>query len=303
MRKAEAARNVKRLKPGAKAYDPRGETPPDHRFFKLNKANIELEIRDIVNQILSRLISARAEDKELSSMKKAASEAREVADSDGETVAMVGQQGMGKSLLINALQNRRNLSKTSAKGKACTASAIKYCSKPGAGEFDEIYDAVVTFMDDAYLNEIIQEHIRRFDHFHFSDNVDPLYHDEEKRSAATAKEFFYLVFNADNNDAAKSQLEILLTAPNIRNGSLLNATIKMAHDRIVEARAGEDRKIAFLNMKIEPLMADIESYMAQQEEYPALWVIVQDVSICLGSALTANRVFMVDLPGKSYHCI
>jgi hypothetical protein len=90
MRKAESARNVKRLEPGAKAYDPRGETPPDHRFFKLNKANIELEIRDIVDQILARLISARAEDKELSSMKKAASEAREVADSDGEIVAMVG---------------------------------------------------------------------------------------------------------------------------------------------------------------------------------------------------------------------
>ena len=84
---------------------------------------------------------------------KAASEVRKVSASDGREVAIVGQQGMGKSLLINALQNRRNLSKTSARGKACTASAIKYRYKVRASDLEEKYDAAVTFMDDEYLKE------------------------------------------------------------------------------------------------------------------------------------------------------
>ncbi|KAF2795682.1 hypothetical protein K505DRAFT_359957 [Melanomma pulvis-pyrius CBS 109.77] len=293
----KVSRKAKRLPKGAKAYDPRQEKLPNHRWFKLNKPNINAQIRGIADQVIDILEFARIDDRELFSIRKAAIDVREVAALEGEEVAIVGQQGMGKSLMINALQDRRDLSKTSAKGKACTASAIKYRHKPGASDLEEIYDAAVTFMDDTCLDEIIREHIRRYGHFHFSGNVDPHYQDEEARSAATAEDFFNIVFNADNDDTAKAELESLMTASEIQSGALLSATMKMAHRRISETKAGEDRCVRFDNMEISPLLRSIENYMAQQEGFPALWAIVQEVIISLGSALSREGVCVIDLPG------
>lgn len=294
----KVSRKAKRLPKGVKAYDPRQEKLPDHRWFKRNKPNVEAQIRDIADQVVDILEFARIDDKELFSIRKAANDVREVAASEGKEVAIVGQQGMGKSLMINALQDRRDLSKTSAKGKACTASAIKYRHKSGAGDLEEIYDAAVTFMDDTCLDEIIKEHIRRYGHFHFSGNVDPLYQDEEARAAATAEDFFDIVFNADNDNTAKAELESLMTTSEIQSGALLSATMKMAHERIAETEAGEDRCVRFENKEIGPLLRSVENYMAQQEDLPALWAIVQEVIISLGSALSREGVCVIDLPGK-----
>ncbi|KAF2709597.1 hypothetical protein K504DRAFT_533941 [Pleomassaria siparia CBS 279.74] len=287
----------KRFATGPPAYNPGQETLPDHPWSRLNKTAVDDGTRGIAEQVIALLAPARSVDKELSSVLKAANGVLEVAASTGKEVAIVGQQGMGKSLMINALQNRRNLSKTSARGAACTASAIKYLNKPGVGDLEDKYDAAVAFMDDLYLDEIIREHSRRYDHFHFSANVDSLYHDEEARAAATAVEFFRLVFNTENDPVAKSELEGLLTASNIRNGALLSATMKMAHARIAETGAGEDKKVSFEDMDIDTLMEKIETYMAQQDTLPALWAIVQDVSVHLGSALSREGVVLVDLPG------
>ena len=292
------ARQATRQPKCAKAYDPTQETPPDYPWFKLNKSAIDQHIRDISDKVINKLQSARPDDKELSSIMKAVSEVREVSASDGQEVAIVGQQGMGKSLLINALQNRRNLSKTTARGKACTASAIKYRHKPGASDLEENYDAAVTFMDDECLDEVIREHIRHYDHFYFSGDAKSDHSDDEAHAAATAKEFFDAVFNTKVDSIAETELRRLLVASNIRNGALFTETLKMAHKRIEETGAGVDRKIFYSDMKIGPLVEDIKSYVSQQDDVPSLWTIVQDVSIYLGSALSREGICVVDLPGK-----
>ncbi|KAF2691470.1 hypothetical protein K458DRAFT_397946 [Lentithecium fluviatile CBS 122367] len=130
---------------------------------------------------------------------------------------------MGKSLLINALLHRRHLSKTSATGGACTASAIKYVHKPGMDDLGEIYDVAIQFMDDTELNEIISEHARRYCHFHFSEGVDPTYHDEKERVAQSAEALFCLLWNAYNDEQAEIELQSLLTVERTDNGDLFIA--------------------------------------------------------------------------------
>jgi hypothetical protein len=296
----QAAKSVRGAKAPrcAKAYNPEDEVPPDVPWYKLDKPGADVQICSIVDQLLGVMTNARKEDKELGSLQKAATKVREVVAMEPRDVPMVGQQGVGKSLLINALLDRPSLSKTSASGGACTASAIKYLHRPGTKDREGIYDAAVQFMNDEDLREITEEHIRRYNFFHFSGNVDSDFYDDEERAAATAEEFLYHVFNAYNDTKAKERLTGLLTSHAIKSGTLLSSSINEAHQRFRQAGVDEKRVTSFRKLEIDKLMTKIEKYIAPHATLPSLWPIVQDVSVFMGSALTRNGVCVVDLPGE-----
>lgn len=136
---------------------------------------------------------ARAEDKELSTLRNSAKDMSTISLKKAKTVAIVGSQGMGKSLMINSLLNRQKISKTSAGGGACTAAAIKYRHKVGSDDLDDLMNAQIQFMDDQTLRETIEEHVHRYFHFHFSGSVTEEYYEEEKRCAQAAESFFHLI--------------------------------------------------------------------------------------------------------------
>lgn len=283
----------------AKPYNPEFEPPPERPWFQMDKPHIDAQIRAIAEKVLQGMRNARAHDKELMFLRKAAYDIGEVARKDSKNIAIVGQQAMGKSLLINALLHRRNLSKTSASGSACTASVIKYLHKAGANDLDEVYNAAIQFMDDNSLRETAEEHARRYHHFHFSNKVDPEYFDEEQRSALTAAAFFHLIYNADYDDEAAKRLGSILNPTNIKDGSLLRDCIRMAHRRINETGANEHGIIELRNLNAETLLESVESFVAQHETKASLWPIVQHVNVFMGSALLRNYVNIIDLPGKS----
>lgn len=299
----EADKAIKLAKPmTATAYTPRGETPPDLDWFRLDKQRINSELSSIFTKIVDCMLGARPQDLELADLHHAVDTVKQVPLDKIRTVGIVGQQAMGKSLLINALLHRRNLSKTSAAGGACTASAIKYVHKPNEDDFGEVYDAVVQFMDDTELDEIISEHARRYYHFHFSMKVDSGYRDEEERAAYTAETFFALLWNAHNDERAGQELSNLLTAERIREGDLLRRALKMAHQRIHDSGADDKRTKHFLNMEAAALMEETQGFIAQHETLPSLWPIVAHVSISMGSALLKNAISIVDLPGTCRFC-
>jgi hypothetical protein len=280
------------------AYDPASETPPDHAWFNIPRTTTDKQVHDAVDMVTDITATARKEDKELVALRKMGRDVRDILLKSSSDVAIVGQQGMGKSLMINALMDRHNLSKTSAKGGACTASAIKYRHKPGVKDREESYDAEVEFMDDECLHEIASEHVRRYHHFHYSNNVDPDCYFEEEQAAQTALDFFRLVFNSEYDSDAKKQLKELLQESNVKNGELLSATLQQAISRIEEANVNADRIIYFKGMGIEGLMKKVEKYIADAPDMPTLWPIVHGVTIRLGSSLARNGVCLIDLPGN-----
>ncbi|KAF2741220.1 hypothetical protein EJ04DRAFT_547621 [Polyplosphaeria fusca] len=292
-----AHRRSKKITKCAPAYDMTTEQPPYHVWYRMDKPHMNEKILRITEEVMNRITSGRPEDKELVQLREAVDQAKEVTMTDAKPVAVVGQQAMGKSLLINALLHRRDLSKTSASGGACTATAIKYLHKPDASDFSETYDAAVQFMDDLHLTEVMEEHARRYHHFHFSGKVDPEYHDEEERDAATAEEYFALLFNVNKDERAKEKLSALLTASKVKDHSLVEESLRMAHLRIHEAKADKDRIVKFDDQDIASLMSNIEHFVAQEDDCPALWPIVQYVNIFMGGTLVRNRVSIIDLPG------
>lgn len=282
----------------APPYDPSQEADPDHEWFRLHREQKDREVHDIVSQVTDITEEARLGDKELISIHKSAETLRDISLAASTEVALVGQQGMGKSLLINALTNRRELSKTSARVGACTASAIKYRHKTGVKDHHELFDAAVEFMDDNCLQEGISEHIRHYAHFHYSGNVDEDYWYEEQRAAETAVEFFQEIWNARFDSEAEKQMKELLQESNISSGSLLEAAMQMARQRIMETGADEQRTIFFRDMKIEDLLKEVDRYVSDAESQSSLWPIVHDVIIYMGSSLARNGVVLVDLPGS-----
>ena len=263
----------------------------------MHREHKDQEVRDIVELVENITADARAEDKELISLRKSADAVRDISLAASTEIALVGQQGMGKSLIINALTSRRNLSKTSARFGACTASTIKYRYKSGADDRHEFFDAVVEFMDDECLHEIISEHARRYEHFHYSGKVDPEYWYEEQRAAETAAKFFAEISNARFDPEAAKRVEELLERDSIANGDLVAAAMQMAQQRISEVGANEQRAIPFNDMKIEVLMKEVDRYVSDSATASSLWPIVHDVVIFMGSRLARNGVVMIDLPG------
>ena len=282
----------------AKAYDPSSEAVPDHPWFEVHQNEKDKEVREIVDTVADIVLNARPEDKELLSIQKQCSKTSEIQVAKSSEIAIVGQQGMGKSLLINALQSRRDLSKTSARGGACTASAIKYRHKPGASDTGEKYDSLLEFMNDEYLREIITEHARNYRHFHFGE-VDPDCRSEEEKAAKTAGDFFNLLFNTKHDSQAREKLKKFLENDNMGN-KFVDVVVNMAHKRIDDTDADEKRVIKVSNKGIKDLMKEVERYVADADDHPSLWPIVNHVTILMGSILARNGVDLVDLPGKSF---
>ncbi|KAF2438738.1 hypothetical protein P171DRAFT_155539 [Karstenula rhodostoma CBS 690.94] len=295
-------RSTKRSKRGRQnVYNPTYESLPTHRFFRMDRGAIDDGFHKISAAVLETLAGARPEDKQLAAVQQLARRLQVVVIPETLDVAVVGEQGMGKSLAINAFQHRPSLSTTSASGGACTASAIRFCFKPDAAEFSDSFDAKIKFMNDEELTESIQEHIDRYYHFHFSGHVDEETYFEDQRAAKDAEAFFNLLHNSKYNDEAASKLKSLLTADNIKGKNLMNATMAMAHTRMNETRSlwseTEDRTIVFKDRGIKALMEEVEKYMAMFPSMPSLWPIVQSLDILLWSLLAKHGVNLRDLPG------
>jgi hypothetical protein len=158
-----ADKAIKLAKPmSATAYAPGAEQPPDMEWYQLDKHHIDNEIAGLIQKVKNCIVDPRPQDLELAVLQETLTNAEKVRFANVKGVGIVGQQAMGKSLLINALLHRRQLSKTSAAGGACTATAIKYVHKPGMAALSDLYDASVQFIDDVELNEIISEHARNY---------------------------------------------------------------------------------------------------------------------------------------------
>lgn len=132
--------------PGQKAsrvYDPTTKELPDMPLYRLGKIAIDHEMKAIGDTVITMLEPARREDQELMTLRKSTEQISKVQFNEQVAVGIVGQQAMGKSLLINALLHRREPSKTSAAGSVCTASATRYRRESDMDDFGNVYDAYI----------------------------------------------------------------------------------------------------------------------------------------------------------------
>ncbi|KAF2021575.1 hypothetical protein BU24DRAFT_404580 [Aaosphaeria arxii CBS 175.79] len=258
---------------------------------------IDCRIADIVQKTIDITGKSRRDDRELTKLHKHAHDIMKVHPAKHVEVCLVGQQATGKSLAINALLHRRRLSKISASGSACTATAIKYIHHPERADDSDLYDIDIQFMDDECLLEATEEHIRRYYHFNYSDNVDPDFSDEEEAFAESAMEFFNLVCDIAKKQENQVELDLLLCQPQIENGRLLQHILDKARLRILATGANSAGVKKLRNITTDQFNKSISDIVTHSDTKSPMWPIVQHVNIYMGSALLKNGVTLVACPG------
>ena len=142
-------------------YDPTTEALPDHPWYALDHELLRSTIIHMCNKLGRPIKDSQIDDPEILDLLGNLARATAIPHPSKVNVAVVGNQGVGKSSVINALLNR-DLVDASASSSACTAFATIIQHKIDAKDDTDVSDLKVTFLEIAEIREFIEEHIRRY---------------------------------------------------------------------------------------------------------------------------------------------
>ena len=128
-------------------YDSTTEKMPSLLWFEIDKPAVDTALKELVQMITERLKGAPESDKELKHLDRTAQALAQVERSVPIKVALLGAQGAGKSLMINALFDRDGLSLTGAAGAACTSSITRYGFFPKNLTGPDMFHAEILFVN------------------------------------------------------------------------------------------------------------------------------------------------------------
>jgi len=310
----DVAKHAKKRKySDSQVYKSDMEPLPDLHWYGLDVAAIDRKIGHMCSNLKERIETESPADQEMADLFKELNEGKQVRRSKSTLVAVVGEQGIGKSSILNALLHRPELNDVSASGHACTSLATIIEWKEGADASTTHSDIHIEFLATTELEESFAEHIRRYSYYKFQMEQDKKDADEEngpssendetctriskeeRQGAQTALECFNVLWNTEHNEDAAKELQSLLNDLNKNNDSFLQACIFKGRARAWDAGV-RNEILSFGDVPDSELGSkrDIAS---------ALSPLVRLVRILTGSLLLMNGISFVDLPGKEslYH--
>lgn len=303
---------------------------PDDAYYKLELEDIYDQIRHICSQLAEALRDYEHATPELAALVEALNAACVVPRGIACLVAFLGQQGIGKSTIINALLGRRLVS-SSASSSACTSIPTYITYKDGARDNTRLSDVKVETLEDEYLEDSIALQITHYaDAFPFnrlddsienegenSSNDDNESHDSDGRSsdlvecsrrsttkksakdrqkeAATAKDFFEIIFDAkdERHEQQKADLNFYLEATDITNrDDVRNGTFfELCLQKVEDCRG---KMAPLLEHMSDVPDRDLASIRRGAEKF---WPLIRAMRITTGHRLLKHNIAFVDLPG------
>jgi GTPase SAR1 family protein len=238
-------------------------------------------------------------------------------------VAFVGDQGVGKSSIINGLTGRQLVSASSS-SSACTAFPTMLSLKNGAEDQTDKSDMRIQYHSEEEMRDNVEEQVRRheaaFPKKHKSLKAASLptpdsYRDfdDEKRAGDeeeeeeeeilddaerervlqdgnTAKEFFHIIWGTEESEEKMQMLEHALDHENIECESFYVACLENVRERL--RTAGALNGFTEFNAISD---ADLDD---TRNEADRLWPLVKCVELKTGHRLLRENVCILDLPGK-----
>ncbi|KAL1796404.1 hypothetical protein ACET3X_004944 [Alternaria dauci] len=285
-----------RFKPVPK-YDAATETKTPHAWWDLDRNTIHATLKEISERIASCTEKKSGLDRELEHVAKTAAMLEQVERAPAIKVALIGNQGAGKSLLINALFDCTGLSLTGAKGFACTSSIVKYAYGPG-----DKFSAEVQFLNAKKREEMVDEHIRSYMDYHndLEDSEDEGHprtrsskQDEvDRKRKKTAEDFFSTIFGS-RDDFLTAWSSSPVNTPEFKSLCQLKCKEAMQDQDI------NSNSIAMFSKNTPKELLDvIKPFLSDVEGQICLWPIVDHVTIRLNHPLLQNGLEIIDLPGS-----
>jgi hypothetical protein len=248
-------------------------------------------------------------------------------------IAFLGEQGIGKSTILNALLGRELVTK-SAGSSACTSFPTHVTYKVGAPDDTKLSDITVKMIAQAPMEDLVGYQIAHYaecypfkppkeqdevsggdgssnsggdsdggSNINSSDEDEistPSQRNRHKlpkkalRDAETAKEFFDLIFNTKTDEAARIQLEHRLGSTDIANGD--------------DIRSG-----AFFQLCLEAVQRCQEQLNSVAKDWlnvsdkdlrgirnkaQKFWPLIDFMEVSTGHTILRHNLTLMDLPGK-----
>lgn len=281
-------------------YNSALESKIPHPYWKLDRDSIQRDLKDISNCISPLLKNEQGLDNELAHVRKTNMRLDQVEHESIIKVALLGAQGAGKSLLINAIFDCPGLSLTGAKGFACTSAIIKYAYSPG-----DKFAAEVKFLNAKKREEMVDEHIRSYSNYHkdFEDSDDEgkpssrsQKQDElERKQKQTAEDFFDTIFGS-RQDFLESWSSSPVNTAEFKN--LCQLKCKEAMD---EFDMNSQDTIMLSKSTPKELLEVIKPFISKVKDKICLWPLVDCVTIRFNHELLKLGLEIIDLPGGLTH--
>lgn len=283
-------------------YNPSSERRIPHQYWELDSPKIDSLLKELSTLITGAIGKVPNGDLELSHVFRTGGSLRLIPRGPPMKFALVGAQGVGKSLLLNALFNRDGISLTGADGKACTNVMVRYAHYRGPqSDGKDQFVAEVEFFDDETLEKLIDEHAKAYYHVQHADEDSDDEESSRKRSHTqdeidrrqkdTAEEIFCTLFGSKDNFLQAWSAE---TYHNGEFGQLCLIQCKTA----MRSQNPSSKGIAtFVSETPEDLLSQVKPLMAKTENRRSLWPLVKCVTIRFHDALLEQNIEILDLPG------
>jgi hypothetical protein len=279
-------------------YDSATEEKTPHPWWNLDKNTIHALLKGISEPIAACTQGATGLDRELQHVTNTATKLEQVERGAAAKVALIGAQGAGKSLLINALFDCTGLSLTGARGFACTSAIIKYAYGPG-----DKFSAEVQFLNASMREAMIDEHIRSYLDYHndLEDSDDEgggprtrsLKQDEiDRKRKKTAEDFFDTIFGSRDNF-----LQAWSSSP-VSTGEFKSLCQLKCKEAMHEYDTTSQGITHFSRPSPAELLEVVKPFLSNVNDEVCLWPIVDCVTIRLNHPLLKEGVEIIDLPGK-----
>lgn len=297
------------------------EALANDRWYALKQERVKVLVEEMCDKLTSAMQKYSSIDQRFQDLIDAAKAARKLPDIRHYSVAVLGEQGIGKSSLINALLDRPLLDR-SGSSKACTAYATILEYKPGASDHTNLSDLLVVFFTKEEIKDCIKEQVNHWVEVYpgVREDRQPLRGQDENdpdddnatqspskpisktmsRAITTAKGFFQIIFNVQEDRQAGVELERALYHTNIKEGNFLNDCCKRAHDRF--AQLATEMSELDLENRIAHFKNISDNRLGRKtSKIKELWPFVKVVTIATGHIIFRHGLRLFDLPGKSLY--
>ncbi|KAJ4986398.1 hypothetical protein SVAN01_08090 [Stagonosporopsis vannaccii] len=272
------------------------EKRPNHAYYNMEKSLIDDGLKDFSQTIVSMLSGSPDDDRELQHLIRTAPALANVQRSPAVKVALIGAQGAGKSLSINALFDCDGLSLTGADGSACTSSITKYVHYNGEYKFS----AEIKFLDPEKRHSLLKEHARNLYHYQHADVESededaprrrPSDHDErERRLKDTAEDIFLTLFGS------RDQFQESWSASSYKSGVFIKECQLKCEETLYKEGGVTGTAIKLSNDQ-KDLIKQLRPFLTEVKGVPSLWPLVDHITIKFNNDLLQAGIEIIDLPG------
>jgi len=290
----------------------------NNRWYALRPDEVTVAVTNMCDKIATPMEQYTSVDQGFEDLINAAKAAKKMPEIKHCSVAVLGEQGIGKSSLVNALLGRGLLDR-SGSSKACTAYATIIEHNPRFDDHTTRSDLRVEFFTKEEIRECIKEQIDRWVEvypFAKQSSEPPDGEDEDdvddgnatqaasepssrtrSRGAVTAREFFEIIFNARKGEAS-AKLEETLYHTDIKEGDFLDICCRQAEERFAQLAT----RLTGINTQTRTAyFPNIPDNRLGREtgKIRKMWPFVKVFTIATGHILLRHGLRFFDLPGKS----